>query len=124
MSDVPMLMPRADGAWELVADFGDVPAGFVTDGASVPRLLWRVLGPPLEADTVAASVEHDYDYKTGRIPRREADDKYYRNLRRDGVGRVRAAIYWLGVRIGGAPHYNSSGGCPEAEDSLTPSANS
>ena len=51
----PVLMPRDDGRYELVARYHEVPAGFVTDGASIPRLLWRVLGHPFEADTIGAA---------------------------------------------------------------------
>ena len=108
MSDKPIIKPLADGRWMLVEDFHGIPAGFTTDGASVPRFLWRVLGPPMEADTVGPSIEHDYDYETGRIPRFEADCKYYRNLRRDGVRAIRASLYWLGVRGFGWLHYNNN----------------
>lgn len=103
----PVLMPRADGRYELVARYRDVPAGFVTDGASIPRFLWRVLGHPFEAATIGPAVEHDYDYQTGRIPRKDADGKFYANLRASGVGVVKARLFYYGVRAFGARHYNN-----------------
>ena len=105
MSDTPIIKPRSDGMWELVEDYQGVPAGFVTDGASVPRFLWRVLGPPLEADTIGAAVKHDWEYARAARPRADIDADFYFDLRADGVGVIRSALYWLGVRIGGGAAY-------------------
>ena len=44
--------------WEGVT----VPAGTTTDGASIPRMLWRVCGHPLEAPRVYAALLHDWLY--------------------------------------------------------------
>lgn len=35
------------------------PGGMETDGASIPRVLWRVVGPPMLAPYVRAAVIHD-----------------------------------------------------------------
>ncbi|MFM8357362.1 MAG: DUF1353 domain-containing protein, partial [Verrucomicrobiota bacterium] len=43
-----------------------VPAGTVTDFASVPRGLWNLF-PPDDSYTSAAGV-HDYLYRTGEVP--------------------------------------------------------
>lgn len=39
-----------------------VPAGATTDGASIPRFLWRVCGHPLMAPRVYAALQHDWIY--------------------------------------------------------------
>ncbi len=101
-----ILSPRLDGVWELAADYGEVPKGFTTDGATIPRLLWRILGAPVEAQTIGAAVRHDHAYKTAIIPRAEADDRLYGDLRKAGVGVVRAYVFWLGVRAFGWIYYN------------------
>jgi hypothetical protein len=44
--------------WKLLEDFRFVPAGFVTNGASVPRILWWFLDPATEA--FEAAVIHDW----------------------------------------------------------------
>lgn len=44
--------------WMLLESFGPVPAGFVFDGASVPRVLWWFMDPATEA--FEASCLHDY----------------------------------------------------------------
>ena len=87
-----------------------VMPGFRTDGASIPRLLWRVLGHPFEADTIGAAVRHDYAYQTGRVPRKDADAAFYDNLRADGVGAVKARLFYFGVRMFGGRHYNNKKG--------------
>lgn len=48
-----------------------VPAGFVTDFASIPRLFWRIL-PPWGSYNRAAVV-HDFLYHTHYTTRAEAD---------------------------------------------------
>ncbi len=37
----------------------DVPRGFVTDGASIPRLLWPLIGHPLSGEFLQAAIVHD-----------------------------------------------------------------
>lgn len=39
-----------------------VPAGATTDGASIPRFLWRVCGHPLMVPRVYAALLHDWIY--------------------------------------------------------------
>lgn len=108
MTDVgPVIAPVGDGRWILMEDYYEVPRGFITDGASIPRALWRVLGAPIAADTVGAVIRHDYAYSTMRVSRAEADNELYLHLRVDGVGVPRAFLYWIGVRAFGWMHYGS-----------------
>lgn len=37
-----------------------IPKGFVSDGASIPRILWPVFGGAFSTKLLRASVEHDY----------------------------------------------------------------
>ena len=57
-----------------------VPAGFVTDWASIPRFLWRVF-PPWDRHMRAALV-HDYIYKTAEsgVATRKEGDLIFRKL--------------------------------------------
>lgn len=57
----------------------DVKAGFVFDGASIPRLLWRVCGHPLEAPRIAAALAHDWLY-AAKCTSREDADMIYRTI--------------------------------------------
>lgn len=85
-----------------------VPRGFETDGASVPRIMWRLF-PPFDGDYDAAAVLHDYVYRNSLklgFTREQAD-----TLLRDGMVAThtarwkRCAIYY-GVRLGGWTAWN------------------
>jgi len=80
-----------------------VPAGFESDGASVPRFFWRVVFPPGDRRAIRAAFFHDYVYRTHPVgwTRTMADKAFFRVLLADGVGRFRARIAYLGVRWGG-----------------------
>jgi hypothetical protein len=53
-----------------------------------------------------ASILLDWLYTTGQLSRHECDAAYYRALTTgDGTARWRAAIFWLGVRLGGSKSF-------------------
>lgn len=129
--DRPALRPPKEkgGKWELVNDWTlfykgrvyYIPAGFQTDGASIPRFLWRVCGTPLDVPRVYAALVHDWLY-SGGIPnvarlhdalylgcpvvtRREAD-AIYRDIQIAlGVSRFKACIEWGALRLCGGSHW-------------------
>ena len=102
--------------WRLLAPFSYldpnhglvlVPAGFVTDFASVPR--WPLTFALLGQYGHAASVLHDYLYATGGLSRSEADQVFRNALRSSGIARWRAWLMWVGVRVGEATRYRPAG---------------
>lgn len=82
-----------------------LPTGFMSDGATVPRLLWSFLPPWGDRSTVAALI-HDFScdsLKAGRaVPgghTRFACDRLFRDaLMELGVASWRAWTCWAGVR--------------------------
>ena len=97
-----------------------VPAGSTTDGASIPRFLWRLCGHPLQAPRVYAAMLHDWLYagvandkaegaNPGDIMRRECDLCYWALLRHFGVSAWIARIEYIALRLFGASHYQTSG---------------
>ena len=88
-----------------------VPAGFVTDFASIQVLhnafLFVLFALVSGYGNYAATV-HDFLYSYGQVTRKEADAVLYRALRAEGVARWRAWLMWAGVRIGGAKHYTKT----------------
>ncbi len=82
-----------------------IKPGAGTDGASIPRLLWTIFGPPLRDWRVAKGAAiHDQLYKTlgmGVFTRHECDCLFYRALRATGVNRFHARGLYLGTRVGG-----------------------
>ena len=73
-----------------------IPKGFVSDGASIPRILWPVFGGSFSTKLIKASVEHDYlialNYSgTNR------DLHFYSRLVTEGVDRWKAKLMYWGV---------------------------
>jgi hypothetical protein len=90
-----------------------VPKGFVTDYASLDilrNIFLFVFFALLTGYGDKAATVHDYIYSGSAIrrpsgtihwlSRKEADDMFYRALRKEGVARWRATIFWAGVRVG------------------------
>lgn len=63
----------------------EVKAGFVFDGASIPRALWRLCGHPLEAPRLAAALAHDWIYAAKACDRADADAIYREICRLVGI---------------------------------------
>lgn len=103
-----------DGLWRLTAPLVyqsdvakmtfTVPAGFVTDLASVPRIPIAYL---LAGGTSnEASVVHDFLYSTHPVPRNIADAVLREASAVTGVPAWRRWIMWAGVRLGGGSHWD------------------
>jgi len=56
----------------------EIPRGYTTDFASVPRLFWWFIPP--HGHSAEASVAHDYLYDNRIGTRLDADLKFYRDL--------------------------------------------
>lgn len=100
---------RADGRWELLQDLTylceltgkayTVPAGTITDFASVPRLPMVYL---LAGNTAhLAAVVHDHLYQTAQEPKAVADNVFAEIMDRTGIAGWRRDLMLMGVRIGG-----------------------
>jgi len=120
--DLPQMRPYysdEDGElWELTDAFHavvddvpiTVPAGFVTDGASIPRILWRVCGHPMSTRRLPAAVLHDWlYYSITDFTRAEADQAYRDGLITLGFPRWKAAVEYYALRLFGGSHYAREG---------------
>lgn len=85
-----------------------VPKGFETDGASIPRFLWRVCGHPLQYPRVYAALVHDYLYSGGmpHVTRKQADEIYRTLLVKYGHGKAAAAVEYYALRLCGGSHWH------------------
>jgi hypothetical protein len=87
------------------------PAGRVSDGASIPPLLWPFIGGPFEGKHRRAALFHDAAYAKAlsdklveaiRSRRRaQADRMLYEAALLDGTPLWKARLIYFGVRIGG-----------------------
>lgn len=81
-----------------------VPAGFETNLASIPPCLRSFIDND-DPHVKDAAVIHDWLYTTGQLTRAQADAVLFRACRNLGAGYIKAYTVYLGVRIGGAAHY-------------------
>lgn len=105
-----------DSEWKLTYDFVYasevldrivvVPAGFVTDFASVPRLPFVYF---LTAGVaVRAAVIHDYLYRSGNASRKEADKVFAEAMKITGQAAWRRGLMYVGLRLFGWTAYKSN----------------
>jgi hypothetical protein len=81
-----------------------VPAGFKSDGASVPRFFWRWVFPPGDSRALKAAIAHDYVYRTHPEgwTKPLADKMFYDMLRENKVPFLNAKRAYWGVRLFGS----------------------
>lgn len=94
--------------WEFTTSKGEhytIPAGYTSDGMSVPRFFYRVLSARVDPRTSGPSIVHDFRYENHIGTRAECDADYRSDLIANGFPRVKAYLVWTGVRIGGRSHY-------------------
>ncbi len=75
-----------------------VPAGFTTDGASIPRIVWTIIGSPWSGRYARASVVHDYLYQTMQFTRYQTDLIFYQAMGILGVPRWKRSLMHFSVR--------------------------
>jgi len=88
-----------------------IPIGFETDGASIPRPLWPIFGPPIAGPYLRAAVVHDWlcdeavrnnDYSARLL----SDAVFFFILyRTPGVPKWKRTIMYLFVRCWGKLRY-------------------
>jgi len=96
-------------AWEASnGHSGAVHAGFVTDGASIPRFFWRFIGTPFGPYRDAAVVHDDLYNKAGqhKLTRKECDEIFYLLMLEIGIRKYTAWMMHKGVRAGGRSTWN------------------
>ena len=90
---------------QMLVEYGSkviaVPADFLTDFASIPRV-FRAIVPVLGRQN-KPSVWHDYMYVSKPVSRRDADWLFLEALESVGVGWLKRNAMWAAVRIGGGP---------------------
>lgn len=100
------LRADAPGRWVLLSPLVweddakvEVPTGFVTDLASVPRPFRNILD--INGRSRRAAVLHDFLYTEQKRSRAECDSIFRKALIAEGVSAAARWLYWSGVRVGG-----------------------
>lgn len=98
------------GRWQLTAPFEyhskkygviKVPIFFISDGASIPKVFYTLIGGRWTGKYVEASIPHDWLYFSQIIKRSCADAIFLEGMKYLGVSFWRRRIMWLAVRLRG-----------------------
>jgi hypothetical protein len=84
----------------------NVPPGFITDFASIPRAFWSFLPP--DGHYAYAAVVHDYLYWVQDRPREECDDIFKFAMEDLKVSGVTVGTIHIALRIGGGSAWDSN----------------
>lgn len=76
-----------------------VPEGYEYDGASIPPILWGIIGHPFQLGFRRAAAAHDYMMIERNIPRISAQKIFYNMLLLDRVPKWRAYAMYFAVVI-------------------------
>jgi hypothetical protein len=104
---------RADSGLPTVT----VPAGFVTDLTSIPRVFWSALRP--DGDYVYAAILHDYLYWTQDQSREVADKILRAGMQDFGVSAPIVETIYEGVRLGGGSSWTRNAALKAAGERRT-----
>lgn len=83
-----------------------IPDGYITDLASIPRLLWRIIAP-FEL-SIAAPLVHDFLYQNGgcrTFTRSDVDLIFLWIMEKEGVVWWRRNLAYPAVRVFGGSHW-------------------
>lgn len=78
-----------------------VAEGFRTDGATIPRVMWRAVGHPLQVPLLGPALAHDAMYAGEMCGRKEADGRFLEAMRQAGIGWLKRRAVWAAVRCFG-----------------------
>lgn len=79
----------------------DVPAGFLSDGASIPDALWAVVGGPYSGPYRDAAVVHDYFCSTKHRPWQDVHDVFLEAALNRGTTDWKAQYMYAGILLKG-----------------------
>ena len=85
----------------------EVPAGFIFDGASIPRFAWSTLGvTPYDPKVVAAAVVHDWLYNSKVKSKKDADAIFYYIMEYQGLlSTSQMRLMYTAVKLFGGKAY-------------------
>ncbi len=84
-----------------------IPKDSRTDGASIPRLLWRIW-PADRGKYSRPAWLHDYRYRTQKLTRKEADKEFAHCMRVHEVDECTIFIFYWTLRLGGWKAWNKN----------------
>lgn len=113
--NLPDVEPISNNAWKLQCRYRGplidkkrtlVEHGLITDGASIPRWAWCVIGHPMQIPLLAAAVLHDAEYMAELYPRKVCDKRFLVAMKQLKISRWKRNVIYFAVRIGGGFVWN------------------
>lgn len=77
------------------------PAGTISDGASIPRWAWSVIGAPFSGRYAISALLHDHYCETRERTSHDTHRSFYYGMRANGVKTVKAKFMYWAVVFGG-----------------------
>lgn len=84
----------------------NVPVGFSTDGASVPRPFWNLFSP-LDTGYFEAALIHDFLYASHELKKKDADLVFYETMVTLKTPPWKREILFYGVKVFGQKSYET-----------------
>lgn len=84
------------------------PKGLVSDGASIPRAAWAIIGPPIGGPYFFAALQHDARYRLGDCTKQQADMLLWDASLCGGTSETDAAIIAEAVSTCGDAAWNEN----------------
>jgi hypothetical protein len=102
-----------NGFWKLQDDFSYendyikviVKSDFITDGASIPKMFWSIVGNPLSDNLLKPAIIHDGLYTLMQLSRSTCDKLLKEMLLFNETSKVKAYIIYYAVRYFGGSHW-------------------
>jgi len=85
-----------------------VGRGYESDGATIPRLFWRVAGHPLQMPLLPCAVLHDALYESELLTRYKCDREFLHCMESVGIGEAKRRYIYLAVRLFGWLEWNKN----------------
>ena len=85
-----------------------VKDGFLTDGASIPRFLWRLFGTPFTGSYTASAIIHDALYGSHLVSKEVADGLFLEMMEAEGVRDWKSTCMYYGVKWFGGSSWSKS----------------
>jgi len=98
-------------AESIIIEGVEILAGYRWNGASIPRILWPIIGSPFAPKFMGPSLGHDFLYEHGAklgYTREQVDELFKKLLIANSVSDELADTIFLGVRAGGRSHWNKN----------------
>jgi hypothetical protein len=108
-----ILEEMKNGYWKLQDNFSyendsiqvTIKSNFITDGASIPKMFWSIVGNPLENYLLKPAIIHDGLYTIMQLPRAKCDKLLKEMLLFNDTYKLKANLIYYTVRLFGGSHW-------------------